>query len=49
MTGRRVHLETFGCQMNELDSELVRSQLSALGYIFTDERTQADVVIYNTC
>ena len=28
MTGRRVHLETFGCQMNELDSELVRSQLS---------------------
>lgn len=49
MTGRRVHLETFGCQMNELDSELVRSQLSALGYVFTDERTQADVVIYNTC
>ncbi|MEC8115021.1 MAG: radical SAM protein, partial [Planctomycetota bacterium] len=49
MTGRRVHLETFGCQMNELDSELVRSQLSALGYVFTDDRTQADVVIYNTC
>ena len=49
MTGRRVHLETFGCQMNELDSELVRSQLSALGYIFTDDRTLADVVIYNTC
>ena len=49
MIGRRVHLETFGCQMNELDSELVRSQLSALGYVFTDDRTQADVVIYNTC
>jgi len=48
-SGRTVYLETFGCQMNELDSELVRGQLSALGYRFTDDFKSADVVLYNTC
>jgi tRNA-2-methylthio-N6-dimethylallyladenosine synthase len=48
-TSRSVYLETFGCQMNELDSELVRGHLGALGYRFIDEWKQADVVIYNTC
>jgi tRNA-2-methylthio-N6-dimethylallyladenosine synthase len=47
--GRRVFLETFGCQMNELDSELVRGQLAALGYGFTDSPREADVILYNTC
>lgn len=46
---RRIYLETFGCQMNELDSELVSGQLRALGYQFTSERDAADVVLYNTC
>ncbi len=46
---RRIYLETFGCQMNELDSELVRDQLQALGYGFTAEPAEADVVLYNTC
>lgn len=46
---RTVYLETFGCQMNELDSELVAGQLRALGYRFTPERGSADVVLYNTC
>jgi tRNA-2-methylthio-N6-dimethylallyladenosine synthase len=49
MPARRVYLETFGCQMNELDSELVSGQLRALGYLFTPERDAADVVLYNTC
>jgi tRNA-2-methylthio-N6-dimethylallyladenosine synthase len=44
-----VHLETFGCQMNELDSELVRGHLKALGYGFTEDAEAADVIIYNTC
>ena len=44
-----VYLETFGCQMNELDSELVRGHLRSLGYRFTDDFTTADVVLYNTC
>lgn len=49
MPERSVYLETFGCQMNELDSELVSGQLRALGYRFTDDRLTADVVLYNTC
>jgi tRNA-2-methylthio-N6-dimethylallyladenosine synthase len=46
---RRVHLETFGCQMNELDSELVAGQLRALGYRFTPDPEAAEVILYNTC
>ena len=49
MPPRRVHLETFGCQMNELDSELVRSRLLELGYEFTPDPALADIVLYNTC
>lgn len=49
MPARTVYLETFGCQMNELDSELVTSRLRALGYAFTREQARADVVLYNTC
>ncbi len=44
-----VYLETFGCQMNELDSELVTSQLRALGYRFTPDAEAAGVILYNTC
>jgi tRNA-2-methylthio-N6-dimethylallyladenosine synthase len=44
-----IFLETFGCQMNELDSELVVGQLRAMGYGFTPDRLSADVVLYNTC
>lgn len=46
---KRVYLETFGCQMNELDSELVAGRLRALGYAFTPTPADADVVLYNTC
>jgi tRNA-2-methylthio-N6-dimethylallyladenosine synthase len=44
-----VYLETFGCQMNELDSELVSGQLRAMGYAFTSDASKAGVVLYNTC
>lgn len=44
-----VFLETFGCQMNELDSELVQGQLLALGYRFVDRPEDALVILYNTC
>jgi tRNA-2-methylthio-N6-dimethylallyladenosine synthase len=46
---RKLYLETFGCQMNVLDSELVLGQLSAHGYESVDSRDDADVIIYNTC
>lgn len=45
----KVHIETFGCQMNEYDTELVRSLLKAEGFTFTEDREQADVVLMNTC
>jgi tRNA-2-methylthio-N6-dimethylallyladenosine synthase len=46
---RKLYLETFGCQMNVLDSELVLGQLRAQGYESVDDREQADVILYNTC
>ena len=45
----QVHIETFGCQMNEYDTELVCSLLKADGFTFTDDRERADVVLMNTC
>ncbi len=49
MPNASVYLETFGCQMNELDSELVAGRLADLGYQLTLNADQADVVLYNTC
>jgi tRNA-2-methylthio-N6-dimethylallyladenosine synthase len=46
---KKIYLETFGCQMNVLDSELVEGQLRALGYDFTPHADAADIVLYNTC
>ena len=46
---KQVYLETFGCQMNVLDSELVEGQLRALGYQFVSKPDAADIVLYNTC
>jgi tRNA-2-methylthio-N6-dimethylallyladenosine synthase len=46
---RRLYLETFGCQMNVLDSELVLGQLRAHGYQTVEDRDAADVILYNTC
>jgi tRNA-2-methylthio-N6-dimethylallyladenosine synthase len=46
---KKLFLETFGCQMNVLDSELVLGQLRGQGYQPTESRDDADVIIYNTC
>ncbi len=46
---KKIYLETFGCQMNVLDSELVMGQLAALGYEFTPDLDAAGIVLYNTC
>jgi tRNA-2-methylthio-N6-dimethylallyladenosine synthase len=46
---RKLYLETFGCQMNVLDSQLVLGQLRAQGYESVTDRDQADIILYNTC
>ena len=46
---KKLYLETFGCQMNVLDSELVLGQLRAHGYQPVEDRDDADVILYNTC
>jgi tRNA-2-methylthio-N6-dimethylallyladenosine synthase len=46
---RRVYIETYGCQMNVSDSELVASILGAEGYGLTQREEDADVVLINTC
>jgi tRNA-2-methylthio-N6-dimethylallyladenosine synthase len=48
-TGPSVLLQTFGCQMNEYDSELVRTLLRKSGCRFTGDEGDADVILYNTC
>ncbi|NFD20682.1 tRNA (N6-isopentenyl adenosine(37)-C2)-methylthiotransferase MiaB [Clostridium botulinum] len=42
-------IETWGCQMNEEDSEKLAGMLKKEGYIRTEEREDADVIIFNTC
>ncbi len=49
MAGKRLYIETMGCQMNVLDSELVVGQLLGKGFSLTNEMTTADLVLLNTC
>jgi tRNA-2-methylthio-N6-dimethylallyladenosine synthase len=44
-----VYIETYGCQMNVSDSELMYGKLAAEGYTTRDTPQQADVVLVNTC
>jgi tRNA-2-methylthio-N6-dimethylallyladenosine synthase len=46
---KKLYLETVGCQMNELDSELVVGALRRQGYELIHEMDQADVILFNTC
>src|SRR5438270_8747840 len=46
---RTYHLTTFGCQMNEHDSERMKGMLESLGYREAPERAQADLILFNTC
>src|SRR5271163_3552666 len=44
-----VFIKTYGCQMNERDSEAVAAQLVAKGYSLARSESAADVVLLNTC
>src|ERR1700690_648272 len=46
---KRYHLTTFGCQMNQHDSERIRGMLESLGYAEADSRAAADLILFNTC
>jgi tRNA-2-methylthio-N6-dimethylallyladenosine synthase len=45
----RYHVTTFGCQMNEHDSERMRGMLDSLGYEEAPVREEADLILFNTC
>ena len=45
----RVYIKTYGCQMNERDSEAVAAKLRGRGYSLVDNEFDADVVLLNTC
>ncbi len=42
-------VDTYGCQQNEADSERLRGYLKSMGYGFTQDENQADVILINTC
>ena len=46
---KQLYIETVGCQMNLLDSELVVASLRNRGYELVDRAKQADVILFNTC
>src|ERR1700759_4556466 len=46
---KRYHVTTFGCQMNEHDSERMKGMLESLGYSEAPAAEEADVILFNTC
>ena len=49
MSGQTVHIRTYGCQMNKLDTALVTAALKDAGFGLTNSAEEADVVLINTC
>ena len=47
--GKKCYLKTYGCQMNEHDSENIKGILELLGFDFTENIEEADLVLLNTC
>ncbi len=46
---RRYHITTFGCQMNKADSERMAGILEDLGFQWSEDANEADLILYNTC
>ncbi len=46
---KRYHVTTFGCQMNEHDSERMKGMLESLGYDEAPDPSEADLILFNTC
>ncbi len=45
----KAYVHTYGCQGNVSDSERIKGRLSQMGYVFTENREEADFVLFNTC
>ena len=45
----KAFIHTYGCQGNVADSERIKGQLVQMGYIMTEEKEEADLILYNTC
>lgn len=46
---KKFYIETYGCQMNVADSEVVAAILTSKGFIHTQDKNEADVILVNTC
>jgi tRNA-2-methylthio-N6-dimethylallyladenosine synthase len=49
VSSKTFHVTTFGCQMNEHDSERMKGMLGSLGYAEAPEQEAADLILFNTC
>lgn len=47
--GKHYLIQTYGCQMNEHDTEVMKGMFEQMGYTATEDRKQADVILLNTC
>ncbi|MCE5974217.1 tRNA (N6-isopentenyl adenosine(37)-C2)-methylthiotransferase MiaB [Sinirhodobacter sp. WL0062] len=48
-TPKKLHIKTYGCQMNVYDSERMAEAMGTKGYVLTDDPAEADMVLLNTC
>ena len=48
-SGRKLFIETYGCQMNVGDSEIVVSIMQDEGFCYTENIAEADIILINTC
>ena len=49
MKQRNLYIKTFGCQMNERDSEIIEQLLLPAGFLPVSDINEADLVLLNTC
>ena len=49
MKTQTYYIESFGCQMNQSDSERIAGQLESMDYVHCDQPEKADIVVINTC
>ena len=47
--GKKFHILTYGCQMNERDSQIIKAMLINAGYIPENNLEKSDIVVFNTC